>query len=110
MTDVSQVPVTPPATPPAPPKPPTPPVSQGAAGGLTSGHALVGVGASTITGYLTILLTGYQTHGFPQGLDVAHAGSAAALIVMAAGATYKLIAWGISIYNPKLRPLPDSDS
>ena len=46
---------------------------------ITTAHAAVGVTASSITGYLTTLLTGYH------GLDADHASAAAAIITIVGG-------------------------
>lgn len=82
------------------------PPAAGTVGGLSASHAMVGVSAAGATQALTTLLNGYQGFGFPQGLDLAHAGSAAFLIVSAGLAIYKGAAWLISWKWPSAPPLP----
>ena len=81
-------------------KDPTNPGAPAAVGGISMGHAAVGIGSGATVVALTTLLTGW--HGY----DAAHAGAAAFLLMSGGSAVYLLAAWFIGWRWPSAPPLP----
>jgi hypothetical protein len=81
-------------------KDPLNPGAPASIGGITMGHAAIGIGTGTTVMWLTTLLTGWH------GWTAAQAGAAAGLLTTGGAAIYLLVAWFIGWKWPTAPALP----